>query len=142
MKEKILAIFLSICSFAFADTFVSINITTVVIKIELPKSNSTRSGGLTQSWRPHTPMVRPLIDYSVFNKLPKDEQVKILKLHSELMEEYYGEEYSYLHREDGTIIESKIHHKLYPQNKNWVPVIIDGKKVAVPSEFSIKFKSP
>jgi hypothetical protein len=136
MKKKMLAILVLINSLAFADTTtININVT-VVIKLKFP---SEKHYG--QVWRPHTPMMKPLIDYSVFNKLSKDEMVKILKLYSELMDEYREDEYSYLHREDGTIIESKIHHKLYSQNKNWVPVIIEGKKVAVPAEFSIRFKN-
>ena len=114
---------------------INVNITTV-IKIDTNKKNTA-----SQVWVPHTPMAKPMIDYHVFNKLPRDHKERVLKIFYELIDEYRIEEYSYLHTEDGRVIESKIHHKLYPSNKNWIQVIVDGRKIAIPQAFSIEFKT-
>jgi len=87
-----------------------------------------------EAWRPHTPMVRPMLNWTVvFDKMTEEERKNALKIYDDLLEEFKKDEYSSMYDEEGNLNKDRGHHKMNTHVKHWTRKLVNGKFMAVPS---------
>ena len=95
---------------------------TVFIDAKITSQDKYRA----DSWTPHTPMVRPVLNWKIIKEMGVEERSKAYLQYYELFEEFKEDEFSRLHDEQGNLIQSRAHHKLFKHNKNWTRKLVNG----------------